>query len=133
MYARSLNRKGRYDPPPGYAGVAFGQTTEGQISAGPASDGLTGKIHRAEELPDLLLPEEDRLPESGDAAGAVPETPAEAGARLPAALDGLLRQLREHIGAEELILLLVMLLCASERAGVEVLLLALLLVAGRES
>ena len=143
MYARSLNanRKNRYTPPPGYTGGAFG--------AREPEDGLIGKVHPAGEnaFPEAsargFRPEigtEAREPDAsrdflrGSPRETTPPDGEERAAKpaLPAALTGLLGELRESVGAEEIILLLVMLLCASEGAGVEALLLALLLVAGKE-
>ena len=117
MYQRIQNRRQRYSPPPGYMGTAFGEGEEVPME---------GKIHPAEHTEAPSRPEE-RPPEA-EASGKKPQEAG--GFPLPPALGELLEQLRGRIGAEELILLLVMLLLGADGAGAEVLLLALILLAG---
>ena len=117
MYQRIQNRRQRYSPPPGYMGTAFGEGEEAPME---------GKIHPAERTEAPSRPDPGP-PEAGD-----PEKrpSGKGGFPLPPALGELLGELRGKVGAEELILLLVMLLLGADGAGAEVLLLALILLAG---
>ncbi len=132
----------RYNPPPGYDGNAF-------------SEPPTVKMHRAQDeilrLPQdeiLRLPQEEDPLLTEDAEEQKPE-PAEIRIKPPAeeevpeppeempvhagsiqSLEALFRHLRGKFGREELMIVLVMLLVASDGASPELLLLALLLIAG---
>ncbi len=118
MYVRSIARRGSSSPPPGYAGTAFGRNAA-DLPGRALSEGETmeGKRHTPEEYG-------GRLPIPG------PPSPPET-APIPAGLAELLGELRGRIGTEEAILLLVILLISADGAGVETLLLGLLLLAGR--
>ena len=120
MYVRSLARRGSSSPPPGYAGTAFGRNAADlpghMLSEG---DTMEGKRHTPDEYG-------GRFP----IPGPEPPSPPDA-APIPAGLAELLGELRGRIGTEEAILLLVILLISADGAGVETLLLGLLLLAGR--
>ena len=136
MYARSLAKRERGTPPPGYTGTAFGNGVSGPYTSGNGEP-MEGKRHTPEEYE-----REKRSvlsgsgPEQRDAASYIPagpETPAKSdndGIFRIADLTNLLGDLRGRIGTEEAVLLLVMLLLAADGAGVETLLLGILLLAG---
>ena len=111
MYSRSYSNGGRYNPPPGYVGSTF---SEPEV-----------KLHSAAD---------DGEMQNGHTGAVIQRSPAE---RAPvknegtAALDELIRSLRGKIGTEELIILLVMLLTASDGIGIETMILAAVLLAGR--
>ena len=158
MYARAMNRKSRYTPPIGYAGTAFGSGYA--PDTGNSFDGeMAGKVHEPQENTAELLRRTSYRPEYSEATDGGMRNPDQSrdylrgesremrdlgDANLPAEskpgeksllaapLDELLGELRGRIGAEELILLLIMLLCASDGVGIEVILLGLVLMAGKE-
>ena len=78
-------------------------------------------------------PEEEYAPPRSPVQ-QTPSRPAESAKDpvLPDAVGELLRDLKGKIGREELVLLLVMLLLAADGAGIETLLLGLILLTGRE-
>ena len=139
MYARSLTKRGRSTPPPGYAGTAFGPPAADASFREPG-DSMESKRHTPAEYgaerphlrPDPISPP------AGDARGGqlMPEAANTGGGKrtsgaLPATLAELLSDLRGKVGTEEVILLLVMLLLSADGAGIETLLLGLILLAGR--
>ena len=139
MYARSLTKRGRSTPPPGYAGTAFGPPAAGASFREPV-DSMESKRHTPEEYgadrPRLRA--DPPLSPAGDARGGqlMPEAVSAGGGKrtsgaLPAPLAELLSDLRGKIGTEEVILLMVMLLLSADGAGIETLLLGLILLAGR--
>ena len=129
MYARSLAGRERSSPPPGYMGTAFGQGASALYgNRSGAGEPMEGKRHTPDEYgreggtltrPVRALQENDR-----------PGPPAAGDGGIARVLADLLGDLRGRIGTEEAIILLVMLLMASEGAGVETLLLGVLLLAG---
>lgn len=139
MYARSLRERGRSVPPPGYNGTAFGASPDPVPPAIRRSDGQSG---RQPDGPSDGLESKRHTPdEYGGERPAAIEPAAAAQAPIPApdrnqtagfgSLTALFGDLRGRIGAEELILLLVMLLMSADGAGVETLLLGVVLLAGR--
>ena len=139
MYARSLSGHRRRTPPPGYAGTAFGPG----LSAPAASDGepaMESRRHTPEEYraerPLVFPPVENPVAaDLRDIGGGGEQTGLERSGdgkvRLPEPLEELLSGLRGRLGAEEVILLLVMLLLSADGAGIETLLLGVVLLAGR--
>ncbi len=131
MYARSLAKRERSSPPPGYMGTAFGQGTSA-LYGGPSGRGepMAGKRHTPEEYgregrpaaPVLSVPPQDESP----------GLPVREDKGITRALTDLLGDLRGRIGTEEALLLVVMLLLASDGAGAETLLLGVILLAGGE-
>lgn len=134
MYARSLSKRGRSTPPPGYAGTAFVPSAAETPFRNPGDQGtgdyLESKRHTPEEYgmsrPVLRadpppVPADERTKRIGESRDG-----------LPAALSELLSDLRGAVGTEEVILLMVMLLLSADGAGIETLLLGLILLAGRE-
>ena len=118
VYARSLANRERSTPPPGYTGTAF----VGGDFRDPGEP-MAGKRHTPEEYAPPRSPVQQ-----------TPSRPAESAKDtvLPDAVGELLRDLKGKIGREELVLLLVMLLLAADGAGIETLLLGLILLTGRE-
>lgn len=112
MYSRNYSSR-RFSPPPGYVGSAF-------------SDVKT-KHH--------LPPEEVETPEETPVAAIEPVQAARVdhshNTEGKNALEELIRSLRGKIGSEEMLILLVMLLTASDGIGVETMILAFALLAGR--
>lgn len=138
MYARSLSKRGRSTPPPGYAGTAFIQPQRDNPSRDPADDMESKRHTPAEYGPDRRAMRGDPMSVSGErtAAAKIPDTPAEAEksgtSPIPVPFAELLSDLRGRVGTEEVILLMVMLLLSADGAEVETLLLGLILLAGRE-
>jgi hypothetical protein len=118
VYARSLANRERSTPPPGYTGTAF----VGGDFRDPGAP-MAGKRHTPEEYAPPRSPVQQ-----------TPSRPAESAKDpvLPDAVGELLRDLKGKIGREELVLLLVMLLLAADGAGIETLLLGLILLTSRE-
>ncbi len=157
-YGKNPANAGRYNPPPGYDGNAFPTTPE--VKLHEAEDDVTNLRRKREPIreipPELPEEEEDLFENSADSGSGVPETAGSArpqnlpepdfGAepgKLPSAensvpvfaggidaIEGLFRHLRGKFGREELIIILVMLLISSEGASLELMLLALILIAG---
>ena len=115
MYTRSYARVKRYSPPPGYAGNAF--VGEGEIKHHPPKDEVA-YLPREEEIPPAEHVQKDK------------NLPIRSGDRDRTALSELLNIFRGKFGAEELVILAVMLLIAEDGIGPEVLILALTLIAG---
>lgn len=133
MYTRSYNRNRdsryqRYTPPPGYVGTAFSEET-GVKHHMPEQELLS---HRAD---DRDIDERETILDHEDEASAVRE---ESGERREierkeeSPLTSLIESLRGKLSAEELIILMTMFLISSDGICVEVLILALILIAGRE-
>lgn len=133
MYTRNFGKQ-KYTPPPGYDGTAFSET-------------MTTKMHEPqmiirEESPieqDLLQYQPETEPNEPEPVteSETPELPVfaekETHHKQESALGQigqLLGHLKGKIGSEELIILLVMLLIASDGMCAEVLILGLLLIAG---
>lgn len=142
MYTRSYNRNRdsryqRYTPPPGYVGTAFSDESgvkhhapDRELSFERTRDETYGEIRgdNEDEVRGILdcrdetqsdLPEQEKLHEdakNGD----------------PSPLAALIESLRGKLGAEELIILMTMFLISSDGICVEVLILALILIAGNE-
>ncbi len=159
IYTRSNGKNsgtGRYSPPPGYDGNAFPPTPEVKLhEAEEDVSRLRRKREPAPEIPrELPEPEEkndifgdsmrfsaeeefaesarpQNLPEPdfGADPGKLPDNTSVFAGRMDS-LEALLRHLRGKFGREELILVMVMLLIASDGASPELLLLVLLLIAG---
>ena len=114
MYTRSYARAKRYSPPPGYAGSTFVEDVE--IKHHPQTDEVI-PTPREESAPrETTSQKESRSVQSVDKdKGAIRE---------------LLHTLRGRFGSEELVILAVMLLISEDGIGPEVLILALILIAG---
>ena len=139
MYARSLSKRGRSAPPPGYAGTAFG-TAAAESAVRYPGDSMESKRHTPEEYGGgLIRPRPDPASSrAGEASSPrlMPEPMNASGERKTdggsgTSLAELLSGLRGRVGTEEVILLMVMLLLSADGAGVETLLLGLILLAGR--
>ena len=156
IYTRNYGRAdrgGRYNPPPGYDGNAFSEPPAVKMHRAKAE--IVRMPQDSEEIPELLQeerPSEDmtaRPAEETDNAGERKPSPAEIRTKptkeedssgtpdaVPVfaggiqSLEALFRHLRGKFGREELIIVLVMLLVSSEGANPELILLALLLIAG---
>lgn len=137
MYARSLSKRGKSTPPPGYTGTAFIQPLREHPSRDPADDMESKRHTPAEYGPGWQRLPGDPPSDPGDKAAArFPDIPAGAEKNgtspIPAAFAELLSDLRGRVGTEEVILLMVMLLLSADGAGAETLLLGLILLAGRD-
>ena len=136
MYARSLSGRRRSTPPPGYNGTAFGTGLPPQAIPDADGDGMESRRHTPEEYragsPVVLPPAEDPAPPRfpGEQERQIDRN-GDRAVRLPDALTDFLAGLEGKLGAEEVILLLVMLLLSADGAGVETLLLGVVLLAGR--
>lgn len=106
MYSRNT-RNGWYGVPPGYTGSTF-------------IDGMTVKHHEPDKADAAFPVEPDRNEHSIANDNRIKDKHA---------LEELVSILHGKIGTEEMIILLVMLLTATEGVGVETLLLALVLLA----
>ena len=134
VYARSLARHERSMPPPGYTGTAFVGSGREQRDGG---EPMAGKRHTPEEYasgPKIPGPQSPvpPAPSETERPAQPPEPRGNGNPLLPDALSGLIGELRGRIGREEMVLLLVILLLAADGAGIETLLLGLLLLSGRE-
>lgn len=135
IYTRDL-RKNRYSPPPGYDGNTFKDWKDVSGMSG-ASARFTAQ--RDESTEEEYTPEEDILETSAEAAAEQPveefsrdevlqdDVSASASAKAHENISSLIENLRGKIGREELIILLVMFLIASDGMCAEVLILALVL------
>ena len=126
MYARSLAGRAGSTPPPGYAGTAFHPQT--QEIRRETSDALESRRH----TPDEYGPSRPAVQET-IRDPAPPSDSAERGRQGPdtSPLEALLSAMEGRVGAEEVVLLLVMLLLSADGAGAETLLLGVILLAGR--
>ena len=101
MYTRNTRNGGRYNPPPGYNGSAF-------------DDNVSVKHHEPEyEDQSLAAQQTVQIKRKNEVADE------------RRAFEELIRSIRGKIGSEELIILIVMLLTATEGIGIETILLAL--------
>lgn len=137
IYTRDL-RKNRYSPPPGYDGNTFKDWKDVSTMSG-ASARFTAQ--RDESTEEEYTPEEDILGTSAEEYTEQPseelpqnevlqdEVSASASAKAHENISSLIENLRGKIGREELIILLVMFLIASDGMCAEVLILALVLLA----
>lgn len=135
IYTRDL-RKNRYSPPPGYDGNTFKDWKDVSTMSG-ASARFTAQ--RDESTEEEYTPEEDISETSDEAAAEQPveefsrdevlqdDVSAPAGAKAHENISSLIENLRGKIGREELIILLVMFLIASDGMCAEVMILALVL------
>lgn len=135
IYTRDL-RKNRYSPPPGYDGNTFKDWKDVSGMSG-ASARFTAQ--RDESTEEEYTPEEDILETSAEEYAEQPseelpqtevlkdEVSAPASAKAHENISSLIENLRGKIGREELIILLVMFLIASDGMCAEVLILALVL------
>ena len=130
MYARSLSKRGRSTPPPGYAGTAFVPSAAENPSRDPG-DMLESKRHTPEEYGANRPVLRADLPPVPAGEGRGIRVTGESRDGLPAAFSERLSDLRGRVGTEEVILLMVMLLLSADGAGIETLLLGLILLAGR--
>lgn len=112
MYSRNYGSR-RFSPPPGYVGSAFSET----------------------EVKHHVPPTEE--PEPCEANEIIPLEPTyvkpcerEERAEGKSAFEELIRSLRGRIGTEEILILLVLLLTASDGIGIETIILAVVLLAG---
>lgn len=141
IYTRDL-RKNRYSPPPGYDGNAFKDWKDVSGMSG-ASARFTVQRDENTEDEEEYTPEEDILETSPEEAAEQPQEKqsteevhqkkaveaAPASAKVHENINSLVENLRGKIGREELIILLVMFLIASDGMCAEVLVLALVLLA----
>lgn len=140
IYTRDL-RKNRYSPPPGYDGNTFKDWKDVSGMSG-ASARFTAQRNGSTE--EEYTPEEDILETSAEEyaeyqreqPSAQPsnevlqdEVSVPASAKAHENISSLIENLRGKIGREELIILLVMFLIASDGMCAEVLILALVLLA----
>lgn len=137
IYTRDL-RKNRYSPPPGYDGNTFKDWKDVSGMSG-ASARFTAQ--RDESTEEEYTPEEDILETSAEEYAEQPveefsrdevlqdDVSAPASAKAHENISSLIENLRGKIGREELIILLVMFLIASDGMCAEVLILALVLLA----
>ena len=137
IYTRDL-RKNRYSPPPGYDGNTFKDWKDVSGMSG-ASARFTAQ--RDESTDEEYMPEEEFLEPSAEEYAEQPseellqnevlqdEVSAPASAKAHENISSLIENLRGKIGREELIILLVMFLIASDGMCAEVLILALVLLA----
>lgn len=136
IYTRDL-RKNRYSPPPGYDGNTFKDWKDVSGMSG-ASARFTAQ--RDESTEEEYTPEEDILETSAEEYAEYQqeqpsnevlqdEVSASASAKAHENISSLIENLRGKIGREELIILLVMFLIASDGMCAEVLILALVLLA----
>ena len=134
IYTRDL-RKNRYSPPPGYDGNTFKDWKDVSGMSG-ASARFTAQ--RDESTEEEYTPEEDILETSAEEYAEYQqeqpsnevlqdEVSASASAKAHENISSLIENLRGKIGREELIILLVMFLIASDGMCAEVLILALVL------
>ena len=132
IYTRDL-RKNRYSPPPGYDGNTFKDWKD--------VSGMSGASARFTAQRYEYTPEKDISETSAEAAAEQPveefsrdevlqdDVSAPASAKAHENISSLIENLRGKIGREELIILLVMFLIASDGMCAEVLILALVLLA----
>ena len=152
MYSRNYGKGGRYNPPPGYVGNTFSEPEVKRHE--PEIDRHEPEVRRRESEmrrhesesrrhePEMRRNESEQEHEEQPRRDAsLPEptqrnTPGEHRDRSEErlALEELIHSLRGKIGSEELIILLVMLLTASDGICIETIILAAVLLAGgRES
>ena len=123
MYTRNFGRN-KYTPPPGYDGTAFGRLVETKHHE-PTELIRTQEIREPEQVLQQIQPEEISAPEAdAEEASVIPKEEAEN------PLKQLLDTIRGKFGTEELIILLVMMLIASDGFGTEMLVLGILLAVG---
>ncbi len=141
IYTRDFGRKGhekiRYTPPPGYDGIAFVENNtkvheaETDISSLPrrknSNDNYSGIDYkeRMEENDGALYDVGEPIIES-EKEDNEEKSVLHNDSRT---LEQLFESIRGKIGAEELIIILVMLVVASKGIGIEVMILGLLLIA----
>ena len=147
MYTRNTriqrdNRTQRYNPPPGYAGNTF--SVKHHVPENPIDEYIPRRLNENDELSRAVYedeigirgesstPDKSELTCTGDERIVLAEQEdmsiREKHEKSP--LADLLESLRIKAGSEELIILMVMLLIASDGLCAEVLILALCLVAG---
>lgn len=148
MYTRNYARTTRkYTPPPGYDGNAFPDSDTPSVKYHEAEDDLPRRTSVVPPNVDVGVDADADVTEETDlfAEPLPPEEPTNLPTEIPVqtqtppqkppmffeegfrSLEHLFRQLRGNFGREELILILVMLLIASD-ASIELLFIALLLV-----
>ncbi len=136
IYTRdfSARRRGgdRYTPPPGYDGIAFGDSIGmKRHEADVDISQLSGDRVRRDDADQADSPDTVIEGQGEGISCALAETEnKDVSRRDSRTLEELFHTLRGKIGTEELILILVMLVVASGGIGIEVLLLGLLLIAG---
>lgn len=142
IYTRNYSHQPRnYTPPPGYVGNAF--TDSESLKHHPPEDDVNGSDDRfsdrhedsVSEAREVILNELRKADDcetdhdcDGHDGHKDEHEKDDHDEKHP--FEELLRSFKGKIGREELIILLVMLLVASEGVGIEVLLLALILIAG---
>lgn len=132
IYTRDFNsnKNQTYNPPPGYVGNAFSNQRE--LFASGATAKYVAKNEPPSEPDDEEITNESENTAKAAEASALTHIEHENKTERHDgdSLGHLIESLRGKIGREELIILLVMLLVASDGIGVEVLILALILIAG---
>lgn len=145
MYTRSFNRmqhgeNQRYTPPPGYVGNAFSEESgvkhhvpEVDVHEFSSRYQRNDQSDRNEEITEEFVENDSGLilDEASMPAEKNRQNETKEAERSP--LAQLVESLHGKIGTEELIILMTMLLISSDGIGVEVLILALILIAGNES
>ena len=117
MYSRYSNKTPKYSPPPGYTGSTF--SSDGEVKHHlPTDQMITEIISEEKDKPVEVC--EDPAPQKCETA----QKPNFGG------LGELFECLKGKFSSEELIILAVMLLIAQDGIGVEVLILALILLTG---
>lgn len=118
MYSRNYYGGARFSPPPGYVGNAF--------------DSPTVKHHEPEYTePTSVRREESEENQDASETQTARENLTPVPQENTNVLGELIRSLSGRIGREELIILLVMLLTASDGVSAETLILALVLLSGK--
>lgn len=136
MYTRSYsrsrdNRNQRYTPPPGYDGTAFSDDSGIKHHAPDRELSFDGQGKKPDDCADdteTVLECEEECDTAAE--NEKPHDGSKHEETSPAA--ALIESLRGKIGAEELIILLTMFLISSDGICAEVLILALVLIAGNE-
>ncbi|MBP3377636.1 MAG: hypothetical protein J6L96_02705 [Clostridia bacterium] len=128
MYTRNYGKQRRYSPPPGYAGSTI--SGDGQVKHHLPADEVKRLAKEVADVDDFpresyAKPSESNCAEEKTAVDIVAKKDKD-----NSSLHELLKSLRGRFGSEELIILTVMLLIAQDGIGAEVLILALILIAG---
>lgn len=120
MYSRNSVKGTRYSPPPGYAGNTV--SDDGRLKHHLPSDELERREEVAKEPSCPHVQTSEATPKISEEKRIKPQERD--------IFEDIISALKGKFGSEELIILAVMLLIAQDGIGVEVLILALILIAG---